>query len=36
VVFAHTADLLPDLAAADDDPFVGRGGSWHASTLTTA
>jgi hypothetical protein len=35
VVLAHTADLLPHLAAADDDPFVGRSGSRHPSTLTT-
>jgi hypothetical protein len=36
VVLAHAANLLPDLAAADDDPVVGRGRAWHPSTLTTS
>lgn len=36
LAFAYAADLLPDLMAAGEDPIVGRGGTWHASTLPTS
>jgi hypothetical protein len=35
VVQPHAADLLAHLAAAGQYPVVGRGGSWHPSTLST-
>lgn len=36
VVLADAADLVSHLAAAGDDPVVGRGGAWHQSTFPTS
>src|SRR5690606_28899194 len=34
-VLADVADLVAHLPASGDDPVVGWGGTWHASTLPT-